>query len=120
MAIKSKLKALAQKAMIATGDLRTSITYSRVTLGAYDPATDVRAETVSTTTLLAVLTNISDMEVDYFPTDIVTQKVIIAGSDLPIVPEVTDYITIGAVRWEVKRVKRIPGDSIYIVYIQEA
>lgn len=120
MALKGKVKSLAAKAMGIIGDLKETVTYSRVTLGAYDAVTDTRATTTNDTVLGAVITNLSDMEVDYFPSDIVTMKVIIAAIDLPLVPEVTDYVTISGVRWEVKRVKRVPGDSIFIVYVQGA
>lgn len=120
MGLNTRIKAAVKQAIALADDVRSTMTYSRVVLGAYDPVTDARTNTTTNYTLVTALVGLSDMEVDYWPADIVTQKVLIASEDLPITPQVTDYITINAIRWEVKRVKTAPGGSLFVVYIQEA
>lgn len=120
MALNARVKAAVKQAIALADDVRTTMTYTRVVLGTYDPATDARANTTTNYTLVTALVGLSDMEVDYWPADIVTQKVLIASDDLPIVPQVHDYITINGIRWEIKRIKTAPGGSLFVVYIQEA
>lgn len=120
MGINARIKAAVSRAIELADDIRTTMTYRRVTLGAYDATTDTRAETVTDYTLVTALVGLSDQEVDYWPADIVTQKILIASNDLPVVPQVTDYVLINGIRWEVKRVKTAPGGSLFVVFIQEA
>lgn len=120
MGLNARIIAGVKKAIALADDVRATMTYTRVVLGVYDPVTDTRTNTTTNYTLTTALVGLSNMEVDYWPADIVTQKIIIASADLPITPQVTDYVTINAIRWEVKRVKSAPGGSLFVVYIQEA
>ena len=120
MGLNTRIKAAVSRAIELADDVRTQVTYRRIALGPYDPVSDTRAETITEYPLLTAVVGLSDAEVDYWPADIVTQKILIAANDLPIVPEVTDNVTINGLRWEVKRVKTTPGGSLYVVFIQEA
>lgn len=119
-ALKDKVAKQVQKALQTVGDLAVSLTYVSVTVGAYDVASDV----LSTTTLsypnvTAVSGALTEAEVDYFPGNRNTQKLLIAALDLEVEPKTEDYVLIDAVKWEVKRVKSVPGKSLYIVFVQE-
>jgi hypothetical protein len=117
---KAKINTLVKKAFNSLGDIPLAITYTYVTPGTYDPLTDtLTSSTVVVTDVPAVNVKLKEQEMDWFPTDINTQKLLIAAVDLPNPPSASDYVTIASVRWEVKRVSRVPGDSLYILYIQE-
>lgn len=116
----AKLSALVLKAFQKTGDLRTTITFQRLTPGAYDPSTGAVAVTeVEHTVQNAILTSIAASEAGWFPADRNTQKLLIAAADLPVTPTTTDNVVIGGVTWEITRVREVPGAPLYIVYIME-
>lgn len=116
----AKISALVKKAFQKTGDLRTTVTFQRLTPGAYDPATGAVAITeVEYTITNAILTSVSSAEMGWFPADRNTQKLLIAGEDLPVEPTTTDNVVIGGVTWEITRVKQVPGDALYVLYIME-
>lgn len=116
----AKLTSLVLKAFQKTGDLRTTITFQRLTPGAYDPSTGAVAVTeVEYTVINAILTSISGMEQEWFPADRNTRKLLIAAADLPVTPTTTDNVVIGSTTWEITRVKEVPGASLYILYIME-
>jgi hypothetical protein len=119
MGYRDKIAGLVQKAFQKLGDLPTEVTYTRVVPGAYDPDTDTTANVTQTYTLNVVQVGLTEQEQDWWKTNLVTQKLLIAARDLPVVPEENDRVVISGVTWSVKRVKRVPGDSLFIVYIQE-
>lgn len=120
MGLKDTIKNAAKAAVQATGDLSLAVTYTRVVPGTYDPTTD---STTNTTTVYdnvpVVNVRLSEREVEWFPADVVTQKLLIAALDLPITPSVNDIVTIDGAVWQVQKVNRVPGDSLWIVFIQE-
>lgn len=116
----AKIQALVKKAFQKTGDLRTTVTFQRLTPGSYDPATGaVAVSEVEYIINNAILTSISSAEMGWFPADRNTQKLLVAGSDLPVEPTTTDTVEIDGVKWEITRVKQVPGDAIYVLYIME-
>jgi hypothetical protein len=129
MSYRDKIAGLVQKAFQKLGDLPTEIAYVRVTPGTYDPDSDTQADVSAVYVLSAPLVGLTEAEQDWWKTNLITQKVLIAGRDLPLIPEENDRIVIGGtvvggvvtggVTWSVKKVKRVPGDSVYVVYIQE-
>ncbi len=116
----TRIKNAVKSALVATDDLSKSVAYVRVTPGGYNPETNALT-TVETTTPIeyCVTVNLSEAEVDYFPANRNTQKLLIAAVDLAFIPAVNDYVLIDTVKWEVKRVKRVPGDSLFIIFVQE-
>lgn len=119
MGLKDTIANAVVAARAAAGDIPVPVDYVSVATGAYDPATNARVETLTTVTINVFNVGLTQSEVEYFPADRDAQKLIVVGTDLTFIPKVTDRVLIGGVRWEVKRVKRVPGDSIYIVFIQE-
>jgi len=116
----AKISALVQKAFQKTGDLRTTVTFQRLTPGAYDPSTGAVAITeVEYTITNAILTSVSSAEMGWFPADRNTQKLLVAGANLPVEPTTTDNVVIDGATWEITRVKQVPGDALYILYIME-
>lgn len=97
------------------------VVYNAVTVGAYDTATDTRTVTTETVeNLPAVPVGLSKQEVDYFPANRRTVKLLISALDLgTLVPKETDYVLISGTRWDVKRVKEVPGMSLWTLYLQE-
>lgn len=117
---KAKINTLVKKVFTSLGDLPISVDYTYVVPGTYDPATDTMQNTGTTITgVPAVNVKLKEQELDWFPAEINTQKLLIAANDLTDPPSAQDYVTIDSVRWEVKRVSRVPGDSLWIIFIQE-
>jgi uncharacterized cysteine cluster protein YcgN (CxxCxxCC family) len=117
---KAFLNQQVEKAFGQMGDVRLTVTYTRVTSGAYDPATDSIinvTENVVVENCVGVRPN--TREVEWFPADATTLKLLIAGTALPFAPTTEDYVTINGARWEVRRVSSVPGNSLWMVYIVE-
>lgn len=119
MGLSANVSKLVQNAIKKTGDLAARVTYVRVVPGAYNPTTDTAADTeTSYTNIPVVLTNLDQTESDWFLPDKIMQKMVVAALDLPVSPLVTDYVLIDGVKWEVKRIRTVPGNSLWLVYIQ--
>lgn len=117
---KAKINKIVQKAIGGLGDLPLSITYVSSVVGEYDPDTNERAVVETPySNVKAVQTALSKSEADWFPAERNTQKLLIAALDLPVEPQTEDNVQIDGVLWSVKRVKHVPGKSLYIVFIQE-
>lgn len=115
----AQIKKLVQTAISKVGDLADMITYVSVVPGAYDPASNTTADTTQSYQFRCVVTGLNEEETAWFLPDAVTQKLVIAALDLPVRPDRADYVLIEGVRWEVKKVKGVPGRSVWLVYIQE-
>lgn len=120
MSINSQVISGVNAAMAAIGDLKIAVTYRRVVPGAYDPATDTTADTVTTYTFEVPRVGLSEEEMPWIPVDKKGAKLLIPRSNLPVMPLITDYVEIEGERWEVIRIRRVPGDSVWIVIIQGA
>lgn len=121
MALASKIAGLVEKAIEKLDDLRTYVTYVKVVPGAYDPATDTNSNTTTTyTNVPVVLLKLSSEDLDWWPGDMIGQKMLLASNDLPsVIPDDSDHVVISSVTWNIHKVKRVPGDSLFIVYIRE-
>ena len=120
MALSAKVKGLVKKAIQSLDDLASTVTYVQVVPGVYNPATDVVASTTTTHTLVpAVLAKLDETDLDWWPANMIGQKVLIAYNDLPIVPTDDDYMTIDGNNWNVYRIKGVPGGSLHIFYVRE-
>lgn len=115
----AQIKKLVQKAIKTAGDLAAPITYVHVTPGTFDPTLGVTIDAETQYQVKAVLSNLNEEESAWFIPDIITQKLIVAALDLPVRPDRSDYVWISGVRWEVKKVKGVPGDSVWRIYVQE-
>lgn len=120
MALAAKLRTLVQNAIVSIGDLKDTITYTQVVPGVYDPVTDT---TTNTTTVHnnvdCALVKLTEDDLDWFPANTNGQKALIPYLNLPIVPSDDDYVTINSVRWNVHKIKQVPGRSLHIIYIRE-
>lgn len=124
MALKDTIQAQVRNAMSILGgmELTSVITYFQVTAPSYDPATGVITPgATSTPGVKAVLASFSLNEKDGAIVVVTDRKAIIAYLDLPIAPAENDYFTTAdSVRWEVKRVLGVPGDSVHILHVRRA
>jgi hypothetical protein len=116
----AQIKKQVQAAIAKTGDIAELVTYVSVTPGSYDPSTD-SSDGVATqyANVKCILANLNETESDWFLPDAVTQKMIVAALDLPVTPQRADYVMISGSRWEVKRVRTVPGKSVWLLYLQE-
>lgn len=118
MALSDTLRAAFLAAQNAADDTKTSFTYRRVATGAYDPATDTYTITNTDTALSLFMYGLDETEVDWFPADWEVQKTIIHIDDIGgTAPDTTDYVIIGGVNWRINRVKTLPGNEIFILYL---
>lgn len=119
MGLADTLNSLVQTAIKITDDLRTSVDYVQVTLGSYDPITDVVSKTETTTTVLAILTREKEAENDFIVPDSNTQFCLIAALDIPgVVPDVDDYLIIDGQIWEIMGKPTVTGNSLWKLKIR--
>lgn len=118
MGLKAVVARAALAAFTAAGDLVTSSTYTQVTPGAYDPATDAQADVVVTFTIeMGVLAREKTRETD---NKVLSQRTqfIVPALLMEVVPQVTDRILIKGELYEVNDIKYTPGDPIYTFFIR--
>jgi hypothetical protein len=119
MSLVATLRAAMVAGLAAADDTVTSISYTHVTLGVYNPATDSRTDTEDTVTFNTFVYNLKDSELDWFPADSHMQKILINRDDLNANPTTEDYVTIGGVVWEIASIKTFPGNVGYILFIRK-
>lgn len=117
----AKVAKAIQKGMAKFANLRIVLDYVSATPGTYDPDLDtVTTLTETVADVFAMAVKLKDQEIDWFPADIITQKLLIPSLDLPgVTPDVNDYVLISGTRWNVKRVSRLPGDPLWVIFVQE-
>ena len=96
--------------------LQTSITYTRVTTGSYDPLTGNTASTTSNTTLDVVFYKVRDSEADGTKVQVNDVRVIFPQSRLSFEPNQNDYITLAGRKMEIIVVSRDPANATYTLY----
>jgi hypothetical protein len=119
MGLRDLVKKNVVGAFKAIGDLKDEVTYYHVTTGAYDPESDQLTNTVTAETFQCVQAKLSDLEVDYFPGPLITERLIVPYNVFTGEPKEPDYVCINNVRWEVRRARGVPGASVWIIYIQQ-
>ncbi len=116
---KSLTAKLAETAIGIVGDLSVNVVYSHVTgLPSYDATTNVLTKTVTVATFKGVLTTRSVNEYDFSKLEDSHLRIIVAANLISFVPTVQDTCVINGVNYEVKRIRSVPGDAIYLVSIQ--
>lgn len=119
MSLASQIKTLVQDAITTIGDLSETVIYNQVSIGAYDPATDAHTITTTTTTgVKCALVKLTEDDMDWFPANAVGQKALIPYLNLPITPTDDDHVTINGERWDVHKIKSVPGRSLHILYLR--
>lgn len=116
MGLAETVAAAAQKALQATGNLRATCTFRRLTLGAYNPATDAQTETAATTTVLGILSK--EKTAEGAKADARDMKLLLSALDLGFEPKPDDNLTINSVTHEIVNVKFVPGRSVYILTVR--
>lgn len=121
MGLSATIRSSVKAAIRALGDLVTNVTFHSVTVGVHDSATDsINATSVEYVIPEAVLVALTAAESQWFPPDRVTQKLLIAGVDMPVDPKTDDNVEIDGVVWQIIRVKAVPGKSLWTLFLQEA
>ena len=119
IAVNALLKRLA-KQVIDDLDVHTAFTYVRSVPGSYDPATDtVTVANTSYAGLNGIETRIIEDDADYIVQNVKMKKLIVPYNSLLFVPTDDDYVTIDGVRWNIHKIKTVPGNAIYIFFIRE-
>lgn len=118
MGYRDLVKGYVKGAFAAVGDLKDIVEYHHVTAGIVDPVTDTQTNSETVETFQCVKAKLSDLEVDYFPGPLITERLLIPWNVFTGIPQEPDYCVIDGVRWEVRRYKGVPGNSLWIVYIQ--
>jgi hypothetical protein len=116
----AKIRQLVQKAINTDiGDLKATLTYVQVTVGNYNPTTDVVATTLVTHTLVkCALVKLSEADLDWFPANARGQKCLIPYLNLTITPKEDDYVEIDGERWDIHKIKPLPGTPVHILYLR--
>lgn len=108
----------AVKAIKATGDIAVSVTIVHTTPGNYDSNTGRTADTVEQKTIQVPLLRLLENELGWFPVPDRTRRVVVPSLLIPFVPDNNDQVLIGGERWEVKKIRGVPGDAVYILYLE--
>lgn len=122
MALAQKIAKLVQQAVGKLDDLRSYVTYVKAVPGAYNPTTDTLTVTETTyANVECVLTKLSTEDLDWWPGDMVGQKMILPSLNLPgVIPDDSDHIIdSGSIRWNIYRIKEVPGKSVFVIYLRE-
>jgi hypothetical protein len=124
MGLKNTIQGLVTTAFDIIGDLKSTIDIQYlISLGTYNPATDTEANVTALSSNLQVLfTNFDLNEIDSSIVVETDMKVIVDASKLGgNVPKPTDTILEVAanIKWNVMRVKTVPGKSIYIIHVRK-
>lgn len=106
------------RAITALGDLNTALILTSVVPGVYDPVTGLTADVTSVIPFSAPVVRPDQADQADFP-GVKNVEVILApyNSMQGHVPDTTDFITAAGVRWEILRVRRIPSDAIYKIWV---
>jgi hypothetical protein len=112
MGLADVVKKAARTALNATGDLRVTATFERVSIGAYSPATDVQTETLATSTVKGILSKEKSTESNK-NVDERDMQLLVAALDLGFEPSTDDSLTIDGVRHQIMRVRHVPGKSVF-------
>ena len=119
MSLAATLKKAAKTVIQAADDLAIRVTYVQVTPGTYQPVSDSGNNTeVSTTQVPAILCRAREEEVDWTPVRTDVKKALIAYSDLPITPELTDRLVISGDNWEIRKIKPVPGSPVHVLFVE--
>lgn len=125
MALAAKIQGLVQKAvgsntqLGAIDDLSSTIDYVQVASGVYNPATDTMADVETEhADVRCALVGLSMEDLEWWPADVVGQKMLIPYLNLPIEPSDTDRAVIDGDRWSIFKIKSPPGNSIHIIYVR--
>lgn len=118
MGLSATVASAVATAFTAIDDLKETVTFVDVAAGAYNSATDTYADTETTFSVQAPVLSPTERELSWFPaTDAITRKIIFKASDI-VLPALKDQVEIGGVRFEIVRIKSVPGASIYVVWVQ--
>lgn len=121
MKLKNTVNKLAKQAFDIVGDLKVPVEYHHISmLGSYDPAIDKITTTETVLNTEGILTNISEKELDWSPIGTDGQKVLLPGIEFNFEPINADYMIIEGNKWEVKGIRRVPGDALLIFFVQAA
>jgi hypothetical protein len=108
------------KDIIDALDASITITYVRVTPGAHSAVTDTVTTTEVTQTGLKVIeTRIIEDDADYLVANIRMKKLIVPYNSILFEPKPEDYVTINSVRWNIHKIKTIPTNAIYTLFVRE-
>lgn len=128
MGLKQQLLDGVTAAFTALGDIPSTVSYTKVVLGAYDVDADAQALTQTTVTVKGVMYNGKDMEQDSVrrltsaqSKNTVTDEtfVIIPASDLPsYTPTLRDHMTIDGVKWEIFGIVPVPTNPCWIFKVR--
>lgn len=121
MSLRNRLKLIAKKVFDSLDDLPDFVTYVRSVPGTYDPVTgEMSISDIPYPNVKCVLTRTSEEDIDWFPANLIGQRMIVAALNLPVDPPLeADYVIINGFRWNIHRIRKVPGNSVYIIYIRE-
>ena len=102
----------------ALGDVPTAVTYVQIAPGVYNPATGLTADVPTSHPITVPLLRLLESEMSWFPAPDKVQRAVVPFLTLSITTTRNDYFLISGVRWEIKRVRRVPTGAVTIFYIE--
>lgn len=128
MGLKQTLRDAVDAAFAAIGDIALTITYVKVTVGAYDEDTDQPTLTTTNVTIQCVLYNGKDVDQDsvwrltsaqskHTATD-ETRALLPASTLASYKPKLSDYLLIDGVKYEIFGILPVPSDPCWILQVR--
>lgn len=114
------LKTAVSKIFDTIDSVTTLVTYVRSVPGAYNAATDVVTKTdTQYPNIKALRTKIVEDDADWLISNTKMQKLYIPYNALPFTATDDDYVLIGGIKWNVHKIREVPGESVHILYVRE-
>lgn len=119
MGLLDTVKSAYVAAIGAADDTVHTVTYRVVIPGVYDPATDNNNETFNDYVVeKAFFYGLNDMEMDWFPADWNVQKWLVHQDDIGgVTPKSEDRVIKDLETWQIQRIKVLPGETVFILYL---
>lgn len=117
MSLKKALQDGVAKIFEAMDDLVTSVTYNSVVPGVYNPVTDTYVSTNVTLTCDAVEYKAKEETAEWKKTELNEVRFLIDGAHFvtnSVTPKEDDFITVGAVKYEIMTIRPMPKNVAYI------
>lgn len=122
MSLKATIAAGVEQAFAAAGDLVSLGAYHRrASTPVYNAAADTYTATMTDfANVRMVRAALTDEEREASPATVSDMKVLIPAADLPAIrPGETDTLDLDGVGYNVIKVKTVPGDSLWILFVRE-
>ena len=118
MGLSDAIKGAAGAALTAIADLATQMTYVSVTPGVYVPDAGTNFDPTVEYSITGIIVNYKDREFDGDRIRRGDRKIIIEQASLTPIPNLSDRIEVGEIRYNILRIEQDPAEAIWILQVR--